>query len=167
MWAFVDLGEGQIGLVQAGLVGAGIILLATFVWHEGRTPHPILPLNFFRHAGYASSISSSFLAFFSGFGLSSYLPLATNAAFHENRAIVGLVVGTFTIGWSTFAFATGRLVHRIGERLPSVIGIIVHIVGLLVFMVAFEHGVGWVIFSSLVAGAGMGLISPALTVVVQ
>jgi MFS family permease len=34
-------------------------------------------------------------------------------------------------------------------------------------MVAFEHGLGWVIAASLVTGAGMGLISPALTVVVQ
>jgi MFS family permease len=124
MWAFVDLGEGKIGLIQAALIAAGIILLAVFVWHEGRTPHPILPLSFFRHAGYAASTSSSFLAFFSGFGLSSYLPLATNTAFHENRAIVGLVVGAFTIGWSAFAFGTGRLVHRIGERLPCMIGIV-------------------------------------------
>src|ERR1043165_6748207 len=167
MWAFVDLGEGKISLMQAALIAAGIILLAVFVWHEGRTPHPILPLNFFHHAGYASSITSSFLAFFSGFGLSSYLPLAANAAFHENRAIVGLVVGAFTIGWSTFAFATGRLVHRIGERIPSVIGIVVHILGLLLFMVAFEHGLGWVIAAALISGAGMGLLSPALTVVVQ
>jgi EmrB/QacA subfamily drug resistance transporter len=167
MWAFVDLGEGKIGLMQAALIAAGIILLAVFVWHEGRTPHPILPLNFFRHAGYTWSISASFLAFFSGFGLSSYLPLATNAAFHENRGIVGLVVGAFTIGWSTFAFATGRLVHRIGERLPCVIGIVIHILGLLLFMVAFKHGVTWVTVASFVSGAGMGMISPALTVVVQ
>ena len=167
MWAFVDLGEKHVGLAQAALVAAGIILLAVFVWHEGRTPHPILPLTFFHHKGFASSTSSSFLAFFSGFGLSSYLPLATNAAFHESRAIVGLVVGTFTIGWSTFAFGTGRLVHRIGERLPSVIGIIVHIVGLLLFMIAFEHGLAWVIAAAFVSGAGMGLLSPSLTVVVQ
>jgi EmrB/QacA subfamily drug resistance transporter len=167
MWAFVDLGEGKIGLIQAALIAAGIILLAVFVWHEGRTPHPILPLTFFHHAGYASSISSSFLAFFSGFGLSSYLPLATNTAFHENRAIVGLVVGAFTIGWSTFAFGTGRLVHRIGERLPCIIGIVIHILGLLLFMVAFAQGLAWVVVASLVSGAGMGLLSPALTVVVQ
>ena len=167
MWAFVDLGEGKIGLIQAALIGAGIILLALFAWHEGRTPHPILPLNFFHHTGYASSISSSFLAFFSGFGVSAYLPLETNAVFHENRAIVGLVVGSFTIGWSTFSFASGRLVHRIGERLPSVIGSVVHILGLLLFMAAFQHGLGWVIAAAFIAGAGMGMISPALTVVVQ
>src|SRR5207248_9299879 len=167
MWSLVDRGDGQLGLLQAALVGAGIILLATFVWHEGRTPHPILPLTFFHHTGYASSISSSFLAFFSGFGLSAYLPLATSAAFHDNRAFVGLVVGAFTIGWSTFAFVSGRLVHRIGERLPSVIGIVVHILGLLFFMVAFGHSLGWVIAAALIAGAGLGLLSPALTVVVQ
>ncbi len=34
-------------------------------------------------------------------------------------------------------------------------------------MVAFEHGLGWVIAAALIAGAGMGLLSPALTVVVQ
>ena len=167
MWAFVDLGENKIGLMQAALIAAGILLLAVFVWHEGRTPHPILPLSFFRHAGYASSISSSFLAFFSGFGLSSYLPLEVNAAFHNNRAFVGVVVGAFTIGWSVLAFVTGRLVHRIGERLPSVIGIVVHILGLLLFLMAFEHGLSWVIAAAVISGAGMGLISPALTVVVQ
>src|SRR5438874_145459 len=109
MWAFVDLGEGQIGLTQAGLVGAGIILLATFVGHEGRTPHPILPLIFFHHAGYTSSISSSFLAFFSGFGLSAYLPLATNAAFPDNRAFVGVVVSAFVLAATVGGFRLGLL----------------------------------------------------------
>ena len=160
-------GEGKIGLIQAALIAAGIILLAVFVWHEGRTPHPILPLSFFRHARYAASTSSSFLAFFSGFGLSSYLPLATSTAFYENRAIVGVVVGAFTIGWSAFAFGTGRLVHRIGERLPCMVGIVVHILGLFLFMVAFAQGVAWVVVAALVSGAGMGLLSPTLTVVVQ
>src|SRR4051794_34663732 len=59
MWAFVDLGAGQIRIMEAVLVATGIVLLAIFVWHEARTPHPILPLTFFHHAGYASSISSS------------------------------------------------------------------------------------------------------------
>lgn len=57
--------------------------------------------------------------------------------------------------------------HRTGERSPCVIGIVVHILGLLLFMVAFEYGLVWVVAASLISGAGMGLISPALTVVVQ
>ena len=42
-----------------------------------------------------------------------------------------------------------------------------HILGLLFFMVAFEHGLSWVIAAALIAGAGLGLLSPALTVVVS
>src|SRR6266513_774217 len=34
-------------------------------------------------------------------------------------------------------------------------------------MVAFKHGLAWVIAAALIAGAGIGLLSPALTVVVQ
>ena len=34
-------------------------------------------------------------------------------------------------------------------------------------MVAFEHGLAWVVAAALISGAGMGLLSPALTVVVQ
>jgi MFS family permease len=59
------------------------------------------------------------------------------------------------------------LVHRIGERLPCIVGIVVHILGLLLFTAAFAHGLAWVVLAALVSGAGMGLLSPALTVVVQ
>jgi hypothetical protein len=34
-------------------------------------------------------------------------------------------------------------------------------------MVAFQQGLAWVVVASLVSGAGIGLLSPALTVVVQ
>src|SRR6185369_7313573 len=37
----------------------------------------------------------------------------------------------------------------------------------LFFMVAFERGLGWVVAAALISGAGMGMLSPALTVVVQ
>jgi MFS family permease len=44
---------------------------------------------------------------------------------------------------------------------------VVHILGLLLFMVAFAQGLAWVVIAALVSGAGMGFLSPALTVVVQ
>jgi MFS family permease len=34
-------------------------------------------------------------------------------------------------------------------------------------MVAFAQGLAWVVVAALVSGAGMGMLSPALTVVVQ
>lgn len=166
IWGFTELGEGHVGALQAGLLGAGAALMTAFVWHEGRAQHPILPLSFFKHRGYASAMGASFLTFFSGFGLSAYLPLQADATFGTARA-VGLVVGAFTIGWSLFAFTTGRLVHRFGERVFGIVGLAVHGAGLLALVVAFEHGLGAAMAAGALAGAGMGLLSPGLTVVVQ
>ena len=167
MWAFVDLGEGQIGLMQAALIAAGIILLAIFVWHEGRTPHPILPLSFFHHAGYASSISSSFLAFFSGFGLSSYLPLATNAAFHDNRAYRRPGCGRVH-HWLEHVVLHHRAISSSNRRTPSEC----HWNRCPYSGAALFHGRirTWTRLGhrrGVISGAGMGLLSPALTVVVQ
>lgn len=166
IWGFTELGEGHVGVLQGAFLGAGAALLAAFAWHEGRARHPILPLSLFRHRGYAAAMGASFLTFFSGFGLSAYLPIQADATFGDARG-VGLVVGAFTIGWSLCAFATGRLVHRFGERLFGVLGLAVHAVGLLALLVAFEHGLGAAMAAGALAGAGMGLLTPGLTVVVQ
>ena len=166
IWGFTELGEGHASVAQGALLAGGTALLAAFVWHEGRARHPILPLSLFRHRGYAAAMGASFLTFFSGFGLSAYLPIQADATFGDARG-VGLVVGAFTIGWSLCAFATGRLVHRFGERLFGLAGLAVHGVGLLALLVAFDHGLAATMAAGALAGAGMGLLTPGLTVVVQ
>ena len=166
IWAFVELGEGRAGVPQAGAIALGIALLAAFVWHEGRTPNPILPLSFFRHRGYSVAIAASLLTFFSGFGLAAYLPLQANATFGTREA-VGFVVGAFTIGWSVSAFTTGRFVHRFGERVFAMSGLVVHVVGLLALLAAFDHGLVAASAAAVVAGAGMGVATPGLTTTVQ
>ena len=166
IWGFTEMGERAVGVTQIAALAAGAALLAAFVWHESRAPSPILPLGLFRHRGYAAAMAASFLTFFSGFGLSAFLPLQADAAFGTARA-VGLVVGAFTIGWSVFAFGTGRLVHRYGERFFGILGLVVHLAGLLALAVAFPSGLGAAMGAAVLAGAGMGLLSPGLTVVVQ
>ncbi|HET6405536.1 MAG TPA: MFS transporter [Candidatus Thermoplasmatota archaeon] len=166
IWGFTGLGEGRVGVAQAALLAAGAALLGAFVWHEGRARDPILPLSFFRHRGYAAAMGASLLAAFTGFGLAAYLPLQADATFGTARA-VGLVVAAFTVGWSAFGFTTGRLVHRHGERVFGVAGLVVHALGLLALLVAFDHGLAATALAAALAGAGMGLLTPGLTVVVQ
>lgn len=166
IWAFVELGEGRAGVAQAAAIALGIALLAIFVRHEGRTPNPILPLSFFRHRGYSVAMAASLLTFFSGFGLAAFLPLQADAAFGTREA-VGFVVGAFTVGWSVLAFTTGRFVHRFGERVFVMIGLVVHVVGLLALLAAFDRGLVAASLAAAVAGAGMGLATPGLTTTVQ
>jgi EmrB/QacA subfamily drug resistance transporter len=167
IWGFTDLGEGKVGLLQAGVLAAGVLLLLAFVRHESRAPRPILPLGFFRHRGYSMSMGASFLTFFSAFGLTAYLPIVTTAVFPGDARALGFVVGAFTIGWSGFAFAAGRLVHRVGERRFGLAGIGLHALGLLALLVAFDHGLPTVMAAAFLAGAGMGVLSPGLTTTVQ
>ena len=167
IWGFTDLGEGKAGLLQAALLAGGLLLLAAFVRHESRAPRPILPMGFFRHRGYSMAMGASFLTFFSAFGLTAYLPIVTSATFPGDARALGLVVGAFTIGWSGFAFAAGRLVHRVGERPLGLLGIALHAAGLLTLLVAFGHGLPAAMGAGFLAGAGMGVLSPGLTTTVQ
>lgn len=167
IWGFTELGEGLVGIRQAIFVGAGVALLATFVWHESRAQNPILPLAFFAHRGYSASMGASFLTFFGAFGITAALPIETARVFAGDAKAIGFVVAAFTIGWSVFAFATGRFVHRHGERIFGLIGLAVHLVGLLALMVAFDHGLRAAMGAAFVTGVGMGILSPGLTVVVQ
>ncbi len=166
IWAFVDFGEGSVGALEWTLVAAGLALLAAFVWHEGRAEHPILPLAFFRHRGYATAMAISFLTSFSAFGVSAVLPLRTSEVFGAPAA-VGLVVGSFTIGWSGAALVSGRLVHRWGERVFALVGLIVHAAGLLALATVFDRGLYAVAGGAALAGVGMGLLNPGITVTVQ
>lgn len=165
IWGFTLL-ETTRGARELAMIGGGLALLAAFVWHEGRAERPILPLSFFRHRGYAAAIGASFLTFFCGMGLAAFLPLAADARYATEQA-VGYIVGSYTVGWSFFAFGTGRIVHRVGERTMGLLGIVVHAAGLVAVALFFDRGVGMAMAATLLAGAGMGLLSPGLTVVVQ
>ncbi|HUR67702.1 MAG TPA: MFS transporter [Candidatus Thermoplasmatota archaeon] len=167
IWSFTELGEGHMGVLQGALIASGIALLGVFVWHESRAESPILPLAFFRHRGYSAAMGASFLTFFCGMGLSAYLPIETSAVFPGDAIAIGLVVGTFTVGWSMSAFGTSRLIHRYGERVFGLVGLALHLVGLLALVVAFDHGLRVAMLAAFLAGAGMGILSPGLTVVVQ
>jgi len=165
IWGFTLLQEGAATL-GGSAIALGVAILALFVWHEGRAERPILPLGFFRHRGYASAMGASFLTFFAGFGLGSYLPVMAHERFGTEIA-VGTIVGAFTIGWSILAFSTGRIVHRVGERVLGVSGVLVHALGLVAVALALPRGLLPTTLAVTLAGAGMGLLAPALTVVVQ
>lgn len=167
IWGFTDLGEGRAGPLQYGLLAAGLALLAAFVWHESRAPRPILPLSFFRHRGYSASMGASFLTFFSAFGLVAYVPIVTSVHFPGDAGAIGLSIGALSIGWSAFAFAVGRVVHRYGERIFGLAGVALHGLGLVALLFAYEHGLWAAMAAAFLAGAGMGVLSPGLTTAVQ
>lgn len=165
--AFVNLGEGHTSWREAALIVGSAALFAAFLWHENRAPSPILPLNLFQARGYSVATAASILSAFVAFGLMAYLPLETEAIFHDPLP-VGIVVGTFTIGWSGASLSAGRVIHRTGERIFALSGMVALAAGLSSLGPAFgTERVGMIAAAAALTGLGMGLMTPALTVSAQ
>ena len=63
------LGWGAPGVIGPAL--AGIALLATFLWWEARTPHPMLPLGLFRRRNFAVGNAETF-TMYGGLGITFF-----------------------------------------------------------------------------------------------
>jgi EmrB/QacA subfamily drug resistance transporter len=120
-------------LVYGGLIG-GIAALAVFVWHERRTPDPMMPLDLFRSRNFAIGNIAT-LTLYAGLGgamfflglylqqVAGYSPLEAGAAFLP-----------MTLLLFTLSRRMGALADRIGPRLFMGVGPIVGGIGLLLFM---------------------------------
>jgi len=97
-------------------LGAGAVLVASFVAWELRTPAPMLPMRFFRSRAFAASNAASLLMYFGMFGsiflLTQYLQLV--------HGYSPLRAGVATLPWTAMpmliAPIAGAYVDRIGGR---------------------------------------------------
>lgn len=169
------------GLVRANAVGwgsgevvgslvAGVVLVAAFLWWEGRTSTPMLPLPFFKIRAFAAANIASFAMYFGMFG--SIFLLTQFLQTVQGYSALG--AGTRMLAWTGVTMfvapVAGMLSDRVGGRPLMSAGLALQAVAL-----------GWmaavatptVPFSNLVApfviaGVGMGLFfAPVANVVLS
>jgi EmrB/QacA subfamily drug resistance transporter len=110
---------------------AGIALLAAFVWHERRTPHPMLPLELFRSRNFAIGNLAT-LMIYGGLGAATFFVtifLQQVAGFTPIAA--GLSLIPLTIIMWLLSRRWGALSDKIGPRLLMGCGPIVAGLGLI------------------------------------
>jgi EmrB/QacA subfamily drug resistance transporter len=110
---------------------AGVILLAAFLWHEGRTDHPMLPLNLFRSRNFAVGNAAT-LTIYGGLGAATFfvtIYLQQVAGYSPIAAGLALVPITILMWFLSRRF--GALSDRIGPRLLMGLGPIVAGLGLI------------------------------------
>lgn len=113
-----------------GLILTGLVLLALFVWHEGRTAHPMLPLGLFRVPAFSGGVGAALLQYAASFMLSFLLPfyLQDFRALAPSQA--GGVMTIQPLAMVAVAALAGWLADRVGTRLPATAGMVASATGL-------------------------------------
>lgn len=160
-------GADGVGLVAAGLLG-----FAAFVWWEGRTPSPVLEVNLFRHSRAFAFSSLAALINYSataavGFLMSLYLQYLGGLS--PQRA--GLVLIIQPVVQALFAPLAGRLSDRVEPQVVASTGMGLTALGLLlltflgpttpltyIYVALVLLGLGFGFFSSPNTNAIMGAV---------
>jgi hypothetical protein len=154
-------------LIVTTLVG-GLLLLAAFVWHEARTPEPMMPLSLFRRRNFAVGNLATLLIY-GGLGAALFFlilflqEVAGYSAFAAGTALLPLTLLMF-FGSSR----VGALADRLGPRLFMGGGPIVAGIGLLLLVMldADADYVTQVLPAVVLFGIGLTLTVAPLTATV-
>ncbi|MBP2297902.1 MDR family MFS transporter [Azospirillum picis] len=156
--------------LSLGLLGAGLAMLAVFLWHERRTDEPILPLHLFRRPVVAVAtpvVAVSAMVLFAGI---VYLPLHLQLVRGTSATVSGLLLLPLVLGMTFGSVGGGRLIARTGRYkvFPlaglALAGVMYALLG------ALPDVAGNGLWSTLILvplGMGLGLVMPVMTVAVQ
>jgi EmrB/QacA subfamily drug resistance transporter len=141
-------------------IGAGVALLAAFVWWEYRAPAPMLPLRFFRSRAFAATNGVSFAMFFGAFGSIFLL----SQFFQTAQGYSPFEAGLRTLPWTGMpmlvAPIAGLLSDRIGSRPLMAAGLALQAVAMawLAAVSSPEVAYSSLVVPFILAGTGMALV---------
>ncbi len=148
-------------------VGA-LVILGLCLWHESRTPEPMIPINLYRLPVVAASCGILFLCFFQLVAISSLSPLRFQlvANVTADSAALRLLPLTFMIPFA--AFLSGRLMLKTARTRPQqLVGTACMPFGLL--GLAFTSPVHSTLTACLMTWVGLsiGIVMPSSLLAVQ
>lgn len=162
---------GRFGFVSAlpvGLFVAGAVVLAGFVVAEHRHHDPVLPLGYFRNTGYAAANVNGFVMGFVTIGLLFVFSLFFQQVQGFSPIEAGARFLPLTVAFVITGPAVGRLIDRLGHRMPMACGAALLAVGaLLLLRVDAGSGLGTVWWPFVLLGVGYGMLSTPMAAAVM
>ena len=152
-----------------GLILAGLVISAVFVWIESRAVEPIVPIELFRNRSFTISVIAMFLASMAFFAPIVFLPRwfqvvggasATQSGYQILALLGGLIIS---------AILSGQIVARTGRFKPLALGAaVILVVGLFLLSNLRADTPLPVLWSWMfVTGLGVGPMFAIFTLVVQ
>jgi EmrB/QacA subfamily drug resistance transporter len=162
--------EGWGSAQVLGLIAAGVVLVAAFVWWEARTSTPMLPLRFFRNRGFSAANAASVAMYFGMFGSIFLLTQYLQIVLGNSPLDAGLRMLAWTGVTMFVAPVAGAMSDRVGggPLMAAGLGLQAIALGWLAAVAGPDTGFGSLVVPFVLAGVGMGLFfAPVANVVLS
>jgi EmrB/QacA subfamily drug resistance transporter len=166
VYAIVETGSYGWGSARTLVVGgAGLALLAAFVARQALAAHPLVPLRIFASRTVSIANLMFGLVVAGMFGMFFVGALYLQRVLHYDAIEVGLAFLPVAIGIALLALGlAARLIIRIGTKSTLITGLILVVIGLLVFRRAPANAdyVADLLPAMTTIGVGAGLVFPSV-----
>lgn len=131
----------QTGIKAASVVplAVGLIAAACFVWWELRTDDPALDMRIFRSARFNGAVAAGATFNYLEGGATILFAYYLVTVRGQSPAVLGALIIPATLLAAAAATGAGRLMPRLGERTVLVSGLVILLVGMLMFSVLDLH----------------------------
>ncbi len=177
---FVSIGSLMMVLIQGGVewdwnspVILGLSALAVgafiaFLMVEARASEPIMPLDLWRKRLIATANIMTLAAGMVMIGLTTFLPTYVQGVMGESAIRAGFALTAMSVGWPIAATITGRLLTRLGNRRPTLVGgCFLTLGGGTFLLMTGSSGPLYAAFGSFLVGCGLGMLNTSTVVSIQ
>ncbi|MEU6849753.1 DHA2 family efflux MFS transporter permease subunit [Actinacidiphila alni] len=155
---------GRVSAVVAVSGGLGIVLVALFVAHALRAPHPLLDLRLWKHAALRAAQAAMFLYLAGTNAVLFLVQLYYQFARGDSAIKAALLVSPSAFGAMLVLTAAGRVMDRRGPRPVIVFGLLMITLGVFpLTMVGPDTSDVWLSVCWFVRGIGVGATATPLT----
>ena len=164
-WALTEAPKRGADPVVLAASGAGVALLAAFLWIEARAKAPMMPLGLFRSVKFSGLNGLTLLLYAAFSGALFILPFQLLRVHHYPTAEAGAALLPLSVGLAALSPISGRLASRIGARVMLLAGGLLVAAGFGLLALRAADPVYWTgAFPGLVVLAlGMGVAVAPLT----